>query len=108
MAPRNRKAVLPKDGPADSSHTQQSRSRAQTKTGALQDEDLFNLNAISGGEDNYEPVDHDGDADPTAGRGDIRIQLNDPDAVPMPKSTASDIHYFFKKTKQSIVCKVCK
>jgi hypothetical protein len=87
----------------------------QTRIDTLEEEEEFNIDAISGGEDDDEPPcgDHGRDANSTAQGGDspCRNQVNDPDIAALPKHAANDIHYFFdnyKSSKGPVVCKICR
>jgi hypothetical protein len=117
MAPRGsrnrRQAVPPQDEPtAPRARTQRSRTRVkpETKTSTLQDEEQFNLDAISGSEDDHEPLqgDHDYDADSPAQGENSGDHVNDPDAAPMPKVIARDILYFYDKSGDKVVCRICR
>lgn len=121
MAPRaphnqarnRRQAVPPQDEPtAPSAPTRRSRTRVQleTKTSILQDEEQFDLDAISGSEDDYAPPhsDHGSDANSTAQVENTGDHVNDPDTAPVPKSTAHDILYFYDKSGDKVVCKICR
>ena len=115
MAPRNPKAVPPRDEPTgnpDSASARRSRSHThvRTRAGTLQDEELFDLDAVSGSEDDSEPVrnDHGSDVNSTAERGDSPIRVNDPDAIALPKSAAGDIRHFFDRSGDKVVCKECR
>jgi hypothetical protein len=114
MAPRNRQAVPPQvelptltetNNPPDNAPARRSRTRTQT-TGTLQDGEEFDLDNISGDEDDYEqlPSDHGCDVDSPARGGHV----NDPDAAPLPKTTAMDIRHFFDKSGDKVICKVCR
>ena len=97
-------------GNPDSAPACRSRTRVKTKAGSLQDEEQFDLDAISGSEDDYKPPcdDHRGDANFTA-QGEIsRNYVNDPDTIPLPKTTANDVHYFFDKSREKVICKLCR
>ena len=113
MSPRSRNVVPPKVEPTGNTNrvpTRRSRARVQTRTtGAPQDGELFDLD-VSGSEDDYDPArdDHDSDLNPTVEKGDTRIHINDPDAVPSPKGGAGDINYFFDRSGDNVVCKVCR
>ena len=82
----------------------------QTQTGTLQDEEQFDLDDVSGSEEDYEPPrsNHRTDANPTPQGGNNHNQINDPDAAPLPKTTAYDIHHFFDKSGEKVVCHVCR
>ena len=116
MAPRIRQAVPRKvetpagTGKPDGVHARRSRTHKQARTGSLQDEEQFDLDAISSSEDDYEPVcsDHGRDPDSTTQGEDGRNQVNDPDAAPLPKTTANDIRYFFDKSGDKVVCNICR
>lgn len=54
----------------------------------------FNLDDVPGNDNPDSDSGHD-------------VGVNDPDAVPMPKTGAVDIRYFFDKTGERAVCKVC-
>lgn len=94
-------------GNPDGARARRSRTHVQTRTGTLQDEEQFNLSAISGSEDES---DDERDADPTipTAQRSSRTRINDPDAIPSRKAGASDIHYFFEKTGGKNVCKICR
>ena len=116
MARRNRKAVPPQvepptgTGNPDSAPARRSRTHVQTKTGTLQDEEQFDIDAISGSEDDSEPPcgDHGCDANSTAQGGKSSNQVNDPDTVPSSKKAANDIRHFFDKSGNKVVCKICR
>jgi hypothetical protein len=41
--------------------------------------------------------------------GNSRNHVNDPDAAPLPKTTAYDIHHFFDKSgDDKVVCVICR
>ena len=112
MPCRNRQAAPKVEPPTgtgnpDSVPARRSRTRVQTRAGSLQDEEQFDLDAISGSEDDYEPPcgDHGCDANSTA-QGEVsRNRVNDPDTT-LPKTTANDIHHFFDKSRDTVVCKL--
>jgi len=80
MAPHNRRIVSPDLEPASP---------------AAIPEEIFNLDDVPGNDN----------PDSDFGRD---VGVNDPDTIPMPKSGALDIHYFFDKTGEKIVCKECR
>jgi hypothetical protein len=87
----------------------------QTKTGTLQDEEQFDIDDVSDSKDDYNPPhsDHgnDSDADSTAQRDTTQNshnRVNDPDAIPSLKPGASDIHYFFDRSGEKAVCRICR
>ena len=86
----------------------QSCARVPICTGTLQNEEQFDLNAISSSEDKLD----EHDVNPmisTAQEGSSRHPINDPDAVPLlKKTTARDVLYFFEKTDDKSVCKICR
>jgi hypothetical protein len=116
MAPRIRQGVPPKvqpptgTGKPDSAHARRSRTHVQTRTGSLQEEDQFDLDAISSSEDDYEPPCDDHGCNPisTTQGEDSRNHVNDPDTIPLPKTTANDICHFFDKSGDKVVCKICR
>src|SRR5229473_1795611 len=76
-------------------------------------EESFNLNDISGSDDDdnnsaNDPTDHSCNhvKATTAKRADLGV--NNPD-LPAPKmKSAADIHYFFEKCGDKMVCVVCR
>jgi hypothetical protein len=119
MPPRKRRQVVPPQdetpaptgtGKPDSA-VRRSRTRMQTGTGTPQDEEQFDLGAISSSEDGYNeqpPSDHGCDADSLAHGGNSHNHVNDPDTAPRPKTTAYDIRYFFIKSGNKVVCHICR
>jgi hypothetical protein len=86
MPPRNRQVVSsPEPEPS------------LTPLQAATSQENFNLDDVPDGD---EPGHSDSDRD---------VGVNDPDAIPMPKGKgAPDIHYFYEKTKDYMVCKLCR
>jgi hypothetical protein len=39
---------------------------------------------------------------------DFDVEANDPDAINMPKDGPPEILYFYKKTKEFYICKICR
>jgi hypothetical protein len=60
---------------------------------ALQDRENLNRGDVS---DSDEP-DHG-----------LDVHVNNPDVAPTSRKIAADIHYFFDKTGDKVVCKECK
>ena len=86
----------------------QSRTRThttETRTGSLQDEEQFDLGAVSGSEDESA---HGRDVNPTAQGESSRDDMNDPDTIHLPKTSAKDIRYFYDKSGAKAVCNVCR
>jgi len=118
MPPRNRKAPPPTDEPptvtgagdADGTPAQRSRTRAQTRSAAVQDEELFDLDAVSGTKDDCESPrsNHGGDADSIGQGANSRNRINNPDTVPSSQTLAADIKHFFDKTGGKSVCVICR
>jgi hypothetical protein len=109
MAPRRRRVTrVPSQvvtpAPIGTVNVPAQRSGTHTRP---QDEDQFDLDAVSGSEDES---DHGRDANPTALGESSRdhIQVNDPDTVSLPKTAALDIRYFFDKSGDSAVCNICR
>ena len=92
----------------DGARAQQSHARMPTCTGTLQDEEQFDLDAISNSEDKLDKHNVNPTI-PTAQEGSSHHPINDPDAVPLLKKTAArDVLYFFEKIDDNFVCKICR
>ena len=129
MPPRKRQAGRPQvevepPGPACTNPgrpTRRSR-RAQTRAPAVDrgERESFDLDDVSSG-DNDDDDDYDDDIlaananhptdesinNPTTSQ-EVDAEINDPHLPPPKVSTAADIHYFFKKESDKMVCVICK
>jgi hypothetical protein len=87
MAPRSCQVVSSPEPKPSSPHLQ-----------AATPQESFNLADVPGSDNN-----------PSHSDSDCSVGINDPDAVPMPKTRAPDIQFFFDKTTEAkIVCKECR
>jgi len=79
-----------------------------------QDEEQFDLDDVSNSKNDYDPLHSDhgsnSDANSTAQEEDscTCIHVNDPDTVPLSKTDANDIHYFFNKSGDKVICNICR
>src|SRR5216684_3146407 len=109
MASRSRCQATPSQPSLPSGPTLQVRPREPV----VVPEESFDLNDVSGSNDNdnnsaNDPTDHSCNRvkATTAKRADLRV--NNPD-LPAPKmKSAADIHYFFEKWGDKMVCMVCR
>jgi hypothetical protein len=90
-------------------HSWQSRTRMQIRTGTLQDKEKFDLD-VSDSEDDHESLhsDHGCNANSTSQGENSRNHINDPNIVFSFKTTTNDIHHFFNKSEDKVVCKICR
>jgi len=95
MAPRTRRIVHSPE-PEDSSPSQPVSESLPTNVPASVPDghETFNLDDVHSSESTH------GD--------DSNVAVNDPDAVPLPKTAAHDIRHFFDRTGEQTICKVCK
>jgi len=117
MPPRPRRRVAPSQ--LSSTRTLQ----AQAHTPAVDHgEESFNLDDVSGGDDNDNNNDNNNDNVPTdrpdptddptpnatSQHAAANAGVNNPDFPPPRVTTAADVHYFFKKDGDKMVCEECK
>ena len=84
--------------------TQWPRSRPLTRTDTHQDSEHFDLENVSGSDEEEEGPRGDGARDAVLTSVEDG-SMNDPDAILMKgKSTAADIHYFFNRSGLVTIC----
>ena len=76
------------------------------------DDDSGNDNYISGDDPNAiahpTPADHPCEGDRATLAQEAHVRVNDPTLPPAKKSTAADIHYFYERSGDQMVCVECK
>ena len=109
MASRSRRRATPSQPSLPSSPTLQVWPYEPT----VVPEESFDLNDISGSDDNdnnsaNDPTDHSCNhvKATTAKRADLGV--NNPDLLAPKMKSAADIHYFFEKCGDKMVCMVCR
>ncbi len=109
MASRSRHQATPSQPSLPSGPTLWVQPREPT----IAPEESFDLNDVSGSDDNNnnsanDPTDHSCNhvKATTAERADLRV--NNPDLLAPKMKSAADIHYFFEKCGNKMVCMVCR
>jgi hypothetical protein len=104
--------------PTDASQTRRARTRAHVANHV--EGESFDLSDISGSDDDddthvtYNPADDSSHTNPPHNRDVARTsqttdaRVNDPSLLPPKMSTAADVHYFFEKEDDKMVCVECR
>ena len=87
--------------------------RARTRVPAGDDDDDFDLDDVSSAD---EDEDNEDDVPINCARNNDRATtskaadsgVNNPDLPPPKQSSAADVHYFFKRVRDKVVCVVCR